>query len=49
MLVRLEARNDGMTARMKVLGCVLTGRIIATADMTALGAAAQMEPPAVCG
>jgi hypothetical protein len=46
IFARLKARNNGVFRPVRVLGRVLSGRGVATSDMTALGAAPEMEPPA---
>lgn len=45
---RLETRNDRVTGRLIVLRCVPARRAIAAADVAASGAAAKMQPPALC-
>src|SRR5689334_2118654 len=47
ILVRLEALHHGMLRRVEMLGRVLTGRLIAAADMAAKQAHPQMDPVAV--
>lgn len=44
---RLEAGDDPMARGLKVPCRVLAQRLIAAADVAALRAAAQMEPPAI--
>src|SRR4051812_19438968 len=45
-LRRIVALDDGMTGGVEMLGGVLVGRIIATADMAAGPADPQMQPHA---
>jgi hypothetical protein len=49
ILTRLEARNDRMAARSGMLRGVLRRRAVTTADVTALRAAPQMQPPPARG
>ena len=37
--------DDGVPGGVKVVGCVLSGGAVAAADVAALRAAAEMEPP----
>jgi hypothetical protein len=46
VLARLEAMDDGVLLRRRMLARVLRGGLVAAADVTALPAAAQVEPPA---
>ena len=46
ILARLEAGNDRMPSGRRMPGRMLAGRTVAATDMTTLGAAAQMKPPA---
>ena len=46
ILTRLEAGYDGVARRLCVSRSVLRGRAVAAADVTALSAAPQVEPPA---
>lgn len=46
ILAGFETANDGMARRMKMAGCMSRGGRVATSDMTALGAAAKVDPPA---
>ena len=46
---RLEARDDRVPRRRVVFRCMLTGRSIAAADVTALDASAKMKPPPASG
>jgi len=41
----LEAADDGVTGRVCMRGRVFLERVVTTPDMTALGAAAQVQPP----
>jgi hypothetical protein len=45
ILSRLDGLNDGMPGRMKMLGGVLIGRLVAAAHMATNAADAQMNPP----
>src|SRR5262252_6454486 len=45
-LPRLEAADDRVPGGLRVRGRVLLRRVVAAADVPALGAAAQVEPPA---
>jgi hypothetical protein len=42
---RLKAGRDRMSCRVKMLRGMLTGRAVTTADVSALRAAAQVQPP----
>lgn len=46
---RLEARDDGVFRTMKMLSRMLARRAVATSDMPARRAAAEMQPPAAAG
>src|ERR1700722_20701118 len=46
---RFEAGDNRMAGRAEVPGSVFAQRLVATADVTALGAAAQVEPPVIFG
>jgi hypothetical protein len=43
----LKAGRDRMSRRVKVLRGMLTGRAVTTADMSALRATAQVQPPSI--
>jgi hypothetical protein len=45
ILARLEAADERVTGRVRMCGCMLFGRVVATPDMTALRTAPEMEPP----
>ena len=47
ILTRLEAGNDWMPRRFRMLGGMLIRRTVAASDVPALRTAAEMEPPAV--
>ena len=49
ILTRLEAGNDRMAARSGMLRGVLRRRAVTTADVTALRAAPQVQPPPARG
>lgn len=49
LLTGLEAVDDGMLPRRRMLARVLRGGLVAAADVAALDPSAQMEPPAVGG
>jgi len=49
VLAGLETSYDCVAARFGMSACVLARRRVATADMTAARAAAQVEPPAAAG
>jgi hypothetical protein len=42
-----KAIDDWMAGSRAVLRCVLARRTVATADMTAFGAPAKVQPPSV--
>jgi hypothetical protein len=46
LFARLVARDDGMARRPSVLRSVLRRRVVAAADMPALGTSPKVEPPA---
>jgi hypothetical protein len=46
ILARLKAGYDRMPGRRSMFGCVLARRTVAAPDVPALGAAAEMKPPA---
>src|ERR1700677_3006385 len=48
-LARLEARDDRVTGRRFMFRCMLMGRSIAAADVTAFDASAKMQPPPARG
>ena len=48
-LPRLEAGRDGMAGSLKVLGSMLAGRAVTTADMPALSTTPQVQPPPIRG
>jgi hypothetical protein len=45
VLARLEARDNRVTGSGAVFRCMLTWRTVAAADVSALRASAQMQPP----
>ena len=45
ILTRLEAGNDRMPCRRRMLGCVLTRRTVAASDVPTLRTPAEMKPP----
>jgi hypothetical protein len=47
ILARLEAGNDRMSRRFRVLGGMLTRRTVAASDVPTLRTPAEMKPPAV--
>jgi hypothetical protein len=47
VFMRLEAVDEGVVLGPRMLGGVLRGRLIAAADVPAMDASAQVEPPAV--
>ena len=47
ILTRFEAGNDRMAAHLGMLRSVLRRRAVTTADVTALRAAPQVQPPPV--
>lgn len=49
VLIRLEAADEWVVLLGRVLAGVLRWRLIAAADVPALDASAQVEPPATCG
>src|SRR5258708_26676923 len=49
VLAGLETSYDGVAAHFGMSACVLARRRVATADVTATRAAAQVEPPAAAG
>jgi hypothetical protein len=49
VLTRLEAVDDRVMLRPRMLGGVLRGGLVAAADVAAMHASAQVEPPAVFG
>jgi hypothetical protein len=49
ILARLEASDNRMARRAVVRGRMFSQRLIAAADVSALGASAQVKPPAVFG
>ena len=49
VLAGLETSYDCVAARFGMSACVLARRRVATADVTAARAAAQVEPPAAAG
>jgi hypothetical protein len=49
VLTRLEARNDRVTRFTGVVACVLLRRVVTAADVTALCAPTEVEPPAADG
>ena len=48
-LTPLEARDYRVSGGGVMFRCMLTGRIIAAANVTALGASAKMQPPPTLG
>jgi hypothetical protein len=46
---RFEAGDDGVAGGVEMVGRVLAGGTVATADVTALGAASQVKPPPSAG
>ena len=46
---RLEAGHDGMAGSLKVLGNMLAGRAVTTADVPALSTTPQVQPPPIRG
>src|SRR5580704_4451664 len=49
VLTRLKAGNDRMPGRRRMLGCMLTGRTVATSDVPTLRTSAEMKPPTFRG
>jgi len=45
ILTRLEAGNDRMSCRCRMLGCMLTWRTITASDVPTLGTPTEMKPP----
>jgi hypothetical protein len=45
ILTRLEAGNDRMPCRRRMLGCMLARRTVAASDVPALRTPAEMKPP----
>ena len=48
ILTGLEGAHDGVAGAMEMLGGVLTGRLVAAADVAALQAQAKMNPGTPC-
>ena len=45
ILTRLEAGNDRMPCRYRMLGCMLARRTVATTDVPTLRTPAEVKPP----
>ena len=45
IFTRLEAGNDWMPGRRRMLGCMLTRRTVAASDVPTLRTPAEMKPP----
>src|SRR5208283_2728267 len=45
ILTRLEAGNNRMPCRRRMLGCMLTRRTVTASDVPALGTPTEMKPP----
>src|SRR5271170_6364583 len=45
ILTRLEAGNDRMPCRCRMLGCMLTRRTVTASDVPTLRTPAEMKPP----
>jgi hypothetical protein len=45
IFTRLEASDDGVTRRACVSGRMLTGRVVTTSNVSALGTPSEMKPP----
>src|ERR1700683_5002495 len=45
ILTRLEAGNDRMPCRCRMLGCMLTRRTVTASDVPTLGTPTEMKPP----
>ena len=49
ILTGLEAGNDGMSSRCRMLGCMLARRTVTATDVPTLRTSAKMKPPIAGG